>query len=127
LPRSSGPILNNSLAVTLLFAMRNSSPAQSNVVQIEVFIITADGMPKTPIAQELFVLPPLSNMIRTYSTAGTLAYELQADTTSGGDFTANLFSTDVNGNMIDAQTVLGSETVKIDDFTAYSIRVMWVS
>jgi hypothetical protein len=117
MPRTSGPILNNGLATTLKFFISNDSPVQSTVLDIEVFIITGSGIAKTPIAQERFSIPPLANIVKTYSIAGVLAYELQADATSGSDFTANLFTIDANGNLIAAQRVLGSETVKITAFT----------
>jgi hypothetical protein len=115
--RTSGPILNNGLGRTLTFAIRNSSNTQSSVVEIELFIINGTGMQKTPIVHELFAVPPLANIIRTYSIAGALAYEFQADTTSGSDFTANLFSSDSNGNLIAAQRVLGAETTQITNLT----------
>jgi hypothetical protein len=117
MPRTSGPILNNGLASTLKFFISNDSAVQSTAVEIEVFIITGSGIAKTPIAHELFSIPPLANIVRTYSIAGVLACELQADTTSGSNFTANLFTTDTIGNLISAQRVLGSETVKITAFT----------
>ncbi|TKH43054.1 hypothetical protein C1I60_16155 [Paenibacillus terrae] len=117
MPRTSGPIQNNGLATTLILAIRNSSTVQIPMVQLEVFIITGNGLPKTPIAHELFSVPPLSNIIKTYSIAGALGYELQADTTSGSDFTANIFTMDENGDLIDAQRVLGSETVPTAAFT----------
>lgn len=41
----------------------------------------------------------------------------QAEGTSGGNFTANLFPTDANGNLIVAGRVLGSETMKITALT----------
>jgi hypothetical protein len=74
-------------------------------------------MQKTPIVHEQFAVPPLANIIRTYSIAGALTYEFQADSTSGGDFTAYLFTSDSNGNLIATQRVLGSETTQITNFT----------
>jgi hypothetical protein len=117
MPRTSGPILNNGLANTLNFYISNDSAVQTVVFEIEVFIITGSGIAKTPIAHELFSIPPLANITKTYGIAGVLAYEFQANGSSGGDFTANLFSKDANGNLVASQRVLGSETVKIAALT----------
>ncbi|MGW9528944.1 hypothetical protein ACWHAM_14585 [Paenibacillus terrae] len=117
MPRTSGPILNNGLAATLNFDISNDSSIQTVVLELEVFIITGSGVAKTPIAHELFSIPPLANIVRNYNIAGSQAYELQADATSSSDFTANIFSTDIKGNLIAAQRVLGAETSKITAFT----------
>ncbi|MFC5650329.1 hypothetical protein ACFPYJ_14555 [Paenibacillus solisilvae] len=117
MPRTTGPILNNDNATTLTFDISNDSAVQSVTFELEVFIITGSGIVKTPIAHELFSIPPLANIIKTYDIAGAKAFEFQADGTSGVDFTANIFSTDANGNLIAAQRVLGSETVKITTLT----------
>ncbi|SEM91454.1 hypothetical protein [Paenibacillus sp. OV219] len=117
MPRTTGPILNDGKATALIFDINNDSLTQSVIFELEVFIITGSGIAKTPIAHELFSIPPLANIIKTYSIAGTKAYEFQADGISGVDFTANIFSTDASGNLISAQRVLGSETVKITTLT----------
>lgn len=117
MPRTSGPILNNGLATTLVFEIRNSSTVPIPMVQVEGFVITGSGLPKTPFAHEEFAVPPLANITKTYNITGALAFEVQADTTSASDFTANLFTLDAGGNLIDAQRILGSETVLLAAFT----------
>ncbi|MFD0697713.1 hypothetical protein ACFQZT_26925 [Paenibacillus sp. GCM10027628] len=117
MPRTTGPILNNGLATTLNIDISNASAVQTVIFELEVFVITGRKVAKTPIAHELFAIPPLANIFKTYNIAGAQAFEIQGDGTSGGDFTANLFSKDANGNLTVAQRVLGSETVKITALT----------
>ncbi|MCZ8515219.1 hypothetical protein O9H85_22935 [Paenibacillus filicis] len=121
MPRTTGPILNNGLAATIDLVITNDSEVLTVIFDLEVFIINGSGIAKTPIVHELFSIPPLANINKTFSIAGAQAFELQADATAtdgtGGHATANIFSTDTLGNLIFAGRVLGSETEQITALT----------
>ncbi|MFC5406183.1 hypothetical protein [Cohnella soli] len=93
----------------------NNDVNVAGVIEIEVFL-TIEGI-STPVAHEQFAVPPLINYIRVYGLIGASAYEIQYNVTGTSNFSVNIFPTDVGGNFIGAQRVLGSETQEISQLT----------
>ncbi|MBE0336432.1 MULTISPECIES: hypothetical protein [Paenibacillus] len=99
--------------VTILLS--NDDLSTAGVVEIEVFL-TIQGV-STPVAHQLFSVPPLITFIRTFNLSSAVAYEVQYNVTGTTSLTVNIFPAYVNGNIIGAQRVLGSESQEISQLT----------
>jgi hypothetical protein len=104
---------NPAVSVTVLLS--NDDISATGVVELELFITI--GGNSTPIAHQLFAVPPLVTFIRTFNLFGAAAFEVQYNVTGTTNLKINVFPTDVGGNMVAAQRVLNDETQGISLLT----------
>lgn len=110
-------ILNqvNQPAANVTVLISNDDLVAAGVVELEVFLTI--GGQSVPVDHQLFSVPPLVVVIRTFPLFDASAYEVQYDVTGTTDLAVNIFSTDANGRLIGAQRVLGSEVQQISQLT----------
>lgn len=120
---STGPILNTgaTAAVSIVVELSNDNTTQAASVELELFAITvsATGSTKTPVAHQLFSVPPNSVVTRSFSIQGLIAYEVQFNTsgTALGDLIIDTFALAANGDLVAAERVLQSEITAISAIT----------
>ncbi|MFC5652971.1 hypothetical protein ACFPYJ_28470 [Paenibacillus solisilvae] len=117
---SSGPILNSgsnpSTSVKMLIS--NEDLAAAATIELEVFLVTisSTGAPKVPVAHQLFSLSPQQVATREVGIAGFPGYETQFNVT-GSNVVIDVFATDADGRLNDAQRVLQPEESTISAIT----------
>jgi hypothetical protein len=102
-------------ATSVQVIISNDDISITGIVEIEVFL-TIGGV-STPVAHQLFSVPPLFVFIRTFGLFGASAYEVQYNVTGTTNLAVDVFPVDANGKLIGAQRVLGSETQEISQLT----------
>jgi len=117
---TGGPILNpNNEGVTLTVLISNDDTAVTATVEVELFEVTISttGVAKTPVAHQLFTVPPLDVATHSFGILGFPAYETQFNVTSTTDVVIDEFTIDAMGKLVAAQRVLQAEKTTITAIT----------
>jgi hypothetical protein len=74
-------------------------------------------VPLVSAAHQLFTIPPLTVVTKTFNITGFPAYELQFNVTGNSNVVGDTFALDAGGNLIAAERVLQSEDTIITSLT----------
>jgi hypothetical protein len=119
MPATTGTVVNQANAKTLDLTISNDDTAATATVEVELFSValSATPVPKIGAAHQLFNIPPLMVVTKTFNITGFPAYELQFNVTGDSNVVADTFALDAGGNLIAAERVLQSEDTIITSLT----------